>query len=169
LILSLPSDAQEDVDLALILHTLLARANVAASELTGVLQKLEQECADALRRGEAVGVLQPVSWSTRAQPRWRLSDSARERLRDVLPYMNASAAEAEEYVVRHLQAHDSIRPRDVADLLDVSEVHGSRILRDLRENGGVVAFGSKQTKGRGVFHVRGPRYEEALRRHGITP
>jgi len=99
-----------------------------------------------------------------------LSDTAasREQLRDVLPYIKASPAEAEEYVVRHLLSHQSIRSRDVADVLDVTEVHRSRILRDLRESA-VVAFRSEQTRGRGVFHVRGPREEEALRRHGITP
>jgi ATP-dependent DNA helicase RecG len=167
LMASLSTDAQDDVDLALILHTLLERANVSPSELTSVLQKLEEECVDALRRGEAAGVLQPVSWSTRSKRRWRLSDNARDQLHAVLPYVTNSAEDAEEYVVRHLQNHETIKPKDVADLLNMAEQSGSRILRELREDG-VLAFGSDQTRGRGVFHIRGPRYDEALRRHGLT-
>ncbi len=53
-------------------------------------------------------------------------------------------------------------------MLAVTEVQGSRILRALREDTHVLAFGSEQTKGRGVFHIRGPRYDEALRRHGLA-
>jgi ATP-dependent DNA helicase RecG len=168
LIASLPADAQDDVDLALILHTLLGRADVAATELTHLLQKLEEEAREALRRGERVGVLQRVSWSTRSRPRWRLSDSAREQLRPVLPYLTNSASQAEEFVVRHLLTHQTIKPRDVADLLSLSsEQSGSRILRELREEG-VVAIGSENSRGRGVFHVPGERFEEALRRHDLV-
>lgn len=167
LISSLPQDAQDDVDLTLILHVLLERANVAAAELTGLLQKLEPECRAALRRGEGVGVLQQVSWTTRALPRWRLSDAARRQLRGVLPYINSSASDTEEFVIRHLQRHDSIKPKDVADILDVTEDRGGRILRELRE-AEVLAFGSAQERGRGVFHVPGPRFGDALRRHGLA-
>lgn len=166
LMASLPPDARDDVDLALILHRLLGSANIAPSELTGALQKLEGEVTEALRRGESAGALQPVAWSTRARPRWRLSDAAREHLRGVLPYLTNSAEQAEEFVVRHLQTHESIKPKHVADMLGMSEPSGSRILRELREEG-VLAFGSEQTRGRGVFHVRGPRYGEAARRHGL--
>jgi hypothetical protein len=67
---------------------------------------------------------------------------------------------------RASQGYSSIKPRDVADLLDVTEVQGSRILRELRE-AEVLAIGSQQTRGRGVFHVRGPRFDDAARRHGI--
>jgi ATP-dependent DNA helicase RecG len=164
LVASLPSDAQEDVDLVLILHVLLQRATVSPPELVGVLQKLEPEAAEALRRGERAGLLEQVAWSTRSRPRWRLSDRVREQLRDMLPYLTTSAAEAEEHVVRHLQAHDSIRPREVAELLGVTDQHASRLLRELRE-ADVLAFGSEQTRGRGVFHVPGRRYADALRRH----
>ena len=167
LMASLPSDARDDVDIALILHTLLSRANVSPPELTDVLQKLEQECVEALRRGEVAGVLQSVSWSTRARARWRLSDSARQQLRAILPYLTTSASEAEEFIVRHLQTHETIKPKDVADMLDITEPSGSRILRELRE-AEVVAFGSERTRGRGVFHIRGPRYDAARRRHGVA-
>lgn len=165
---SLPGDAQDDVDLALILHTLLDRANVAPGELTSVLQKLDEEAVAALRRGEQLGVLERVSWSTRSRPRWRLSDSAREQLRPVLPYLTNSASDAEEYVLRHLQSHETVKPKDVVDMLSLaSEQSGSRILRELREEG-VIEIGSEHARGRGVFHVRGPRFEAALRRHGLS-
>lgn len=166
LMASLPDDAQDDVDLALILHTLMQRTSVAASELTFLLQKLPAEAAEALRRGQGLGLLQPVRGTTRANPRFRLTDGAREQLRDVLPYLTTSSEQAEEFVVRHLQTQETIKPRDVADMLGVSDVQGSRILRDLREVG-VLVFGSEQTTGRGTFHVRGPRFADAARRHGI--
>ncbi len=169
LLASFPSEAQEDVDLALILHVLLDRANVSPGELTGILQKLEGECAVALGRGEKVGLLQHVSWSTRKSPRWRLSDTSRTELKDRLPYMSTSSEDAEEFIVRHLLTNSTIRPKEVADLLGLAnEQSGSRILRKLREEG-VVEFGSSQTRGRGVFHVPGPGFEQALERHGLAP
>jgi hypothetical protein len=90
----------------------------------------------------------------------------REQLRAVLPYLTTSAEDAEEFVVRHLQANPSVKPRDMAEMLNVTEVQGSRILRELRE-AEVSAFGCRQTRGRGVFHVAGARFPEALRRHGL--
>jgi ATP-dependent DNA helicase RecG len=166
LMASLPQDAQDDVDLALVLHTLMQRAGVEPDELTFLLQKPPQEAEAALRRGEALGLLQATHGSTRARPRFRFSDAAREQLYDVLPYLTTSAEEAEEFVIRHLLVHPSIKPRDVADMLNVTEVQGSRILRELRETD-VLAIGSKQTRGRGTFHAAGPRFDEALRRHGL--
>jgi ATP-dependent DNA helicase RecG len=166
LMASLPEDAQDDVDLALVLHTLMQRATAGPDELTFLLQKLPQEADAALRRGEALGLLQAARGSTRARPRFRFSDATREQLREVLPYVTTSAEEAEEFVIRHLLVHPSIKPRDVADMLNVTEVQGSRILRELREND-VLAIGSKQTRGRGTFHVAGPRFDDALRRHGL--
>jgi ATP-dependent DNA helicase RecG len=168
LMASLPEDAQDDVDLALILHALMQRASVGPDELTFLLQKLTQEAVAALRRGQELGLLQPVPGSTRGRPRLRLADTAREQLREVLPYVTTSAGEAEEFVVRHLQSHSSIKPRDVADMLNVTDVQGSRVLRELRE-ADVLAIGSKQMRGRGVFHVPGPCFDDAARRHDLLP
>lgn len=164
LMASLPEEAQDDVDLALVLHTLMQRAGVEPDDLTFLLQKLPQEAEAALRRGEALGLLQAAHGSTRARPRFRFSDATREQLREVLPYLTTSAEEAEEFVVRHLLVHPSIKPRDVADMLNVTEVQGSRILRELREND-VLVIGSKQTRGRGTFHAAGPRFDT---RCGVT-
>lgn len=168
LMASLPHDAQDDVDLALVLHALLRRPSVGPDDLAALLQKLPEEAAEALRRGEAIGLLQPAHDATRSRPRMRLSDETRGRLGRVLPYLTTSAQEAEEFVVRHLAAHAQIKPRDVAEMLGVSDVQGSRVLRELRE-AGTVAIGSRQHRGRGVFHVRGPRFAEAAHRHGVAP
>jgi ATP-dependent DNA helicase RecG len=167
LMASLPEDAQDDVDLALILHTLTQRANVGPDDLTFLLQKLPQEATEALRRGQALGLLQPAHGSTRSKTRLRLADSVRLQLSDVLPYLTTSADLAEEFVLRHLQVHTSIKPRDLADMLKVTEVQGSRILRELRE-AEVLTIGSKQSRGRGVFHVAGPLFDDAMRRHGLA-
>lgn len=166
LISSLPAEAQDDVDLALILHALMQRADVSADELVMLLQKLEPEALSALHRGEQVGVLARSSTSSRARPRYRLSDAAREQLRLVLPYLTTSASEAEEFVVRHVLLHERIKPKDVADMLSVTEVQGSRILRDLRESR-ILEIGSRHSVGRGVFHVAGPSFADARRRHGL--
>ncbi|HEY6545157.1 MAG TPA: ATP-binding protein [Dokdonella sp.] len=166
LMASLPPDAQDDVDLALILHTLMERPTVGPDELTFRLQKLPQEATEALRRGAALGLLQPSHGATRARPRMRLSDDTRERLRSLLPYLTTSSEEAEEFVIRHLRTNQQIKPRDIADMLGVSEVQGSRILKDLRD-ANVLMIGSEQRRGRGVFHIRGPRFSEAAARHGI--
>lgn len=166
LMATLPEVAQDDVDLALILHALMESTGVAPEEISHLLQKLPEEAAESLRRGEKFGVLQPTSSSTRTRPRYRLADPVRAQLRDVLPYLTASASEAEEFVIRHLITNPSIKPRDVADLLQVTEIQGSRILKDLRQKD-VLKIGSKQTRGRGVFHVRGPDFDEAAARHGI--
>lgn len=168
LMASLPHEAQDDVDLALILHTLMQQPTVGPDELTVLLQKLPQEATEALRRGQELGILQLAHDATRARPRMRLTDTTRAQLRSVLPYLTTSAEEAEEFVVRHLRTHAQIKPRDVADMLGVSEVQGSRILRELRERG-ILVIGSRQQRGRGVFHVRGPQFAHAAQRHGISP
>lgn len=80
---------------------------------------------------------------------------------------SARSEDAEEFVVRQLRVQPSIKPRDVADILNVREVQGSRILRELRE-AEVLAIGSKQTRGRGTFHIAGPRFGGAVQRHGLT-
>ena len=167
LVASLPEESQDDVDVALILHALTGRANVSADEVTFLLQKLAPEAAESLHRGESLGLLQRVAGSSRANPRWRLSDEARRQLRSILPYLTTSSEEAEEYVVRHLRTREQIRPRDVVDMLNVSSVQASRILRELRERG-VLAFGSEHTRGRGAFHVRGARFEDAAARHDVS-
>jgi CRP-like cAMP-binding protein len=144
----------------------MERTNVSPDELTFRLQKMGSEAVEALRRGEHLGLLQPTNASTRANPRYRLSDTTRDELRAILTYLTSSAEESEEFVVRHLLVHPTIKPRDVADMLNVTEVQGSRILRELRHNH-VLKIGSENTAGRGVFHVPGPRFEDALSRHGI--
>jgi ATP-dependent DNA helicase RecG len=168
LMASLPHDAQDDVDLALVLHALLRQPSIGAGELAALLQKLPQEATEALRRGEQIGLLHPAHDATRTRPRMRLSDAARARLGRLLPYLTTSSQEAEEFVVRHLAGHGQVKPRDVAEMLGVSDVQGSRILRELRE-AGTIAIGSRQHRGRGVFHVRGPRFDDAARRNGIAP
>lgn len=166
LMAALPASAQDDVDLALILHTLMERANVEPEDVAFRLQKLPQEAAEALRRGVEAGLLIEAHGSTRARPLYRLADSPREQLSDRLPYMTNSAEQAEEFVVRHLLSNQQIKPRDVADMLGVSDIQGSRILRDLRAEK-VLAFGSEHEVGRGVFHVRGPLFDEAAERHAL--
>jgi ATP-dependent DNA helicase RecG len=167
LIASLPEDAQDDVDLALVLHALMTQASVGPEELAFPLQKLPQEAAAALIRGQDLGLLTSAHGSTRAKPRFRLADETRAHLRPLLPYVTTSAHEAEEFVVRHLLVQPSIKPADVADMLDVTVVQGSRILKELRE-ADVLVFGSEQTRGRGTFHVAGPRFGDAVRRHGLV-
>jgi ATP-dependent DNA helicase RecG len=167
LMASLPEDAQDDVDLALVLHALMSQASIGPDELTFALQKLAQEAAAALVRGQDLGLLVAAHGSTRARPRFRLADATREQLRELLPYLTTASSEAEEFVVRHLLVQPSVKPADVSDMLDVSIVQGSRILRELRENK-VLSFGSEQTRGRGTFHVPGPLFDDAMRRHGLS-
>jgi ATP-dependent DNA helicase RecG len=167
LVSSLPEESQDDVDVILVLHALLDRSSVTAEGVSELLQKLPAEAADALHRGERFGLLQRTARSTRAREAFRLSDNARDALGPVLPYVTTSSEQAEEFVVRHLLVEDSIRASDLKDLLNVSSVQSSRILRELRE-GDVLRFGSEQTKGRGVFHVRGTAFGDALSRHGLS-
>jgi ATP-dependent DNA helicase RecG len=159
-------DASQDVDIVLVLHVLQEHADIGVNEVSRILQKTESEAKDALGRTSDVGLITLTTSSSRRTPRYRLSDSAREALHSVLPYLTTSSSEAEEFVISHLLTHDKIRPRDVSELLGVSYVQASRILREIRESG-VIKIGSKYPTGRGTFHIRGGRFNEARSRLGL--
>ncbi len=157
----LPGAVQDDVDIALLINFLLEHAQVDAVDAAPVLQKSEREADAAFRRAQSAGLLVPAARS-RA---WRLSDPARKTLRQRLPYLTTSSDEAERHVIEFLMRAATISNADVCELTGVGPVQGSRILRQLRERN-VIAVGSANAKGRGVFYVRGATFEDAARRHG---
>ena len=166
---SLPDDAQDDVDVALIVHALLDSPAVRVEELAGMLQRTEGEAHAALRRAESYGVVIPTSATRRyRRPQYRLADPVRERLRTRLAYLTTSAEEAEEHIVRKLAGGGSLTSADVQEMCGVRPVQASRILRTLRESG-IISIGSEHETGRGVFYVRGPRYGLVANQHGIEP
>jgi Mn-dependent DtxR family transcriptional regulator len=165
---SLPADAQDDVDVALIVHTLLDQATIRTEDLAPLLQKSEGEALAALRRAEGYGLVTPTLNTSRyRRPHFRFTDDVRNRLRPRLDYLTTSAEEAEEHVVRHLATSDTIASSDIQEMLGVRPVQASRIFRALRD-AGVITLGSAKETGRGVFYVRGPRFNQAAKRHGIT-
>lgn len=163
LIATLPDTAQEDVDLALIVHELLDRPTLTVERLAPVLQKGDGEALSALRRAEAAGMVTPTRRTEKSQkPTFVFAEEARESLRPRLAYLTTSAANAAEYVVRHILDTGRIGAADVREQLGVGSVQASRILRALREDD-TIKLGSENETGPGVYYVKGPAFADAAR------
>ena len=153
----LPSDARDDVDASLIVHSLLRQATINIKDLSPLLQRSESEALTALRRAESYGLVSPTTSTLRYKsPNFRFTDEVREKLRSRLPYVTTSARDAEHFILRYLTAKDTITSSDVQEILGVKPVQASRILRSLRE-AGTITLGSDHETGRGVFYRRGNR------------
>lgn len=169
LIATLPDTAQDDVDIALIVHELRGRPTLTVEWLAPILQKGEGEALSALRRAEGVGVVTPTDRTARSQtPTFVFSKEVRKALRPRLAYLTTSAASAAEHVVRHILDTGQIGAADVREQLGVGAVQASRILRALRQDD-TIKLGSDNETGPGVFYIRGPAFAAAARECGIEP
>jgi ATP-dependent DNA helicase RecG len=167
LIATLPDTAQDDVDIALIVHELLDRPTLTVERLAPVLQKGEGEALSALRRAENVGVVTPTNRTAKSRvPTFVFSRDVRKALKPRLSYLTTSAASAAEHVVRHVLDTGQIASGDVREQLGVGAVQASRILRALRQDD-TIKLGSDNETGPGVYYVQGPAFAAAARECGI--
>lgn len=167
LIATLPDSAQEDVDIALVVHELLDRPTLTVERLAPVLQKGEGEALAALRRAESAGVVAPTDRTEKSKtPTFVFSSRVRELLKARLAYLTTSTANATEHVVRHVIEEGRIGAADVREQLGVGAVQASRILRALRADK-TIELGSENETGPGVYYVRGPAFEDTASDCGI--
>jgi ATP-dependent DNA helicase RecG len=167
LIAALPDTAQDDVDIALVVHELLDRPTLTVERLAPILQKGEGEALAALRRAEEAGVVTPTDRTAKSQsPTFVFPSKVRQSLKVRLPYLTTSTANATEYVVRHVMEQGRIGAPDIREQLGVGPVQASRILRALRVDQ-TIELGSDNETGPGVFYVKGPAFEKTARDCGI--
>ena len=143
---SLPQSDGQDVDILLILHELLSKATVSATQLSPVIQKSQAQAIAALGRGVSAGLIVPSSQSGF----YRLSDEYRTALMKKLPYMRRSEADHAIVIGDLLAAQGEIRARDLIDACGVSAVHASRILTQAVQSGLIERHGAV---GAGVFYT----------------
>lgn len=151
---SLPEAAQDDVDLAVILHELRSRPTVNAPSLERSLQKPRAEVRAALQRAGDAGLIQATSRSGH----WRLADEARSRLGNLLGYLRTSAEEYNVIIARHLAQHGEIRARDLIELTGASQGHASRALRRAVEEGLIALPQGGPSMGRAVIYIAGRQH-----------
>lgn len=168
LISGLEPTAVDDVEIALLIHILLSEPTVSAAEAAPVLQKSQAEAEDALVRAQTLGLLEVTADTNRRRVhRYRFTDAVRRQLGRRLRYLTTSAEQAQEYIVGHLKREEQIKSENVQEMLGVSAVQASRILRSQRE-AKVIKYGSSNKTGAGVFYIRGPRYEAVLHDLGLA-
>jgi ATP-dependent DNA helicase RecG len=166
---ALPKGARDDVDIALIVHTLLDRPSVGVAEMQPLLQKGPAETLNALRRAEQVDLVEPTaSTRTYRQPHFRFTKAVQDKLKPGgrLEYTKVSRSETQTRIIKFLVKHPAITPADIRQLVGVGQVQASRIATRAREDG-ILAKANEQATGRKSLYVRGPRFGEFAKRYGV--
>ncbi|WP_322760099.1 ATP-binding protein [Frankia sp. Cr2] len=159
----LSDDARADVDIALIIYRLLDHPRVDEGVLAPLLQKSQEEAAEALARARREGIggssMLITSMST-GRTGFRFGDAARELLAARLPYFRVPPKEAKPFVVELVTEQGSVRAGDLIDCFGLRSMQASRVLSELRDEG-ALAIGSAKTVGQGVFYIAGPQFPAA--------
>jgi ATP-dependent DNA helicase RecG len=143
---NLKHPAGQDIDVLLLMHTLITAASVNATRLAPVIQKTQLQAVAALDRAVAAGL---VVQSNRSG-HYRFADGVRNALAKKLPYMRRTEDEHAKVIIDLLTAHGELRARDIIDVCGITQVHASRVLRQAVESGLVERHGGT---GAGVFYT----------------
>jgi ATP-dependent DNA helicase RecG len=159
----------EDVDIALIVDSLLRVPTVSAETLVDVLQKPAEEAAAALVRAGSTRFRRvPLVERTARTARWRrpdyrLSDGVRAHFGRDLPYHRNSREDVIPFVVDFVRRHGRIQNSDYVELFGVSQPYASNVLRELAtpDSGALLAPGRTPNLGRDAHYVAGPGFPRA--------
>ena len=126
----LPDALKDSARFAVALHLLRTQTSITATELATAAQDEVERAQATLEEAAALGSLQrTANPRPDGAPAWRLTDTQRETLGPVLPYY-ARPTEESLRLVRQLAAHQgTVRNRDVQDLLGVSDIRASTLLK----------------------------------------
>lgn len=159
-----PAARQRDVQVALIVHSLLHRPFVTARSMAAVLQRTEQEAQEALETAARCVVKgEPLMEAYRDV--WTLSPAAASIVRDapdaaaarrggVLAHIGPDAAGAARVVQQWLDMHDRISSGDYARLTGLTYAGARRVLERLAGEGLLVRG---ESSGRNAHFLPGPR------------
>ena len=128
--------------------------SVTRAELAKAAQEDSPEIDAFLRIAESEGLLQRT---VRARPggelAWRLADPIRDALGPVLPYYTRPLAESVRLVEALARTQGSVRNQDVQDLLGLTGVRSSQVLKEAEQQGRIKLGPDSAARGRSVWYV----------------
>jgi len=146
-ITQLPTNAQSDVDLNLILYLLQGKPTLNASELAPIIQKDKAAALAAFRRAKELGILD----DTPHEGRCRLSANFRRILAPRLKYLRRTDSDYKGVISHFLSVAGQVRARDLIETFGITSVTASRILNQQTEEGFLRRVGSR---GPGVRYIK---------------
>lgn len=152
-----PASSGSDLDCLLLLHHLMIRGWVDVPRAAPVLQRTDTESLAAIQKLTAVAfdgapVLVPVAGTPLIEePAWRLSNEARDRLRDRTTGLTGPAGRAG-VAMDWAHARGRVSSTELGDIADVAVNHAGATLKSLVGEG-ALGPGRGTRTGRGFFYV----------------
>jgi len=161
-----PPEAADDVDIALIVDTLLRHPTANAAGLVKILQKERGEAAAALERARTTQfsdsplITRTARTRRYRHPDYRFGDPVRRHFAQQLPYYRNSLEDVTEHVVDFVHRHGRIQSGDYVELFGVSAPHAGNMLSRLTtpEAGEILTAGRVPNVGRDAHYVAGPGF-----------
>ena len=143
-----------DARAAVLIDLLRTAPSATRIELAKAAQEDSPEIDAFLHLAESEGLLQRTARPRRGgEPAWRLADQIRDALGPVLPYYTRPLGESVRLVEALAQTQGSVRNQDVQDLLGLSSVRSSQVLKEAEQQGRIKLGPGSAARGRGVWYV----------------
>lgn len=158
----LPQRERDDTDTMLVLVRLCGTRTVTAATAAPVLQKLESEAEQILRRlaADDVAMLEPTRETLKhGRPTYRLRSDALRVLGAAVRYRRRTQDDIDRKVMAHVREYGRVTNATVRNLLDVSTPRASAILKDLRQRD-VISKTSDAERGPTVEYGPGPAFPD---------
>jgi len=174
LIASLPNDVREDTDAALIIDHLRSHATVRAADIFPIIQKTEDEAAEALRRlsDDSYDLIETTRAERRFKmPTYRFRERVRAELGALLPYHRNEQDEVDRRIIAHLLEYPTVSNQTVQNLCQVQVHRASALLRSLADRDIIKKTGDSPERGPTVRYEPGPQFptQGRRRRRAETP
>ncbi|MGH3680467.1 MAG: DNA glycosylase AlkZ-like family protein, partial [Natronosporangium sp.] len=153
---SFPAELSGDLDILMVLTALRHSKRVAASDLTGRLQRNPGDVERVLRRMHAANLVHPTTRGTRGgqHPEYTLTAEAVAGMRASISYRLATVDADEQKLIRHLRRHGRITNEDVRGYLDCDAATARNRLTSLRRRGLIDFAPDSPRRGPHVIYAR---------------
>ncbi len=154
---ALPDALRQDARAAIAIDRLRRTPSITRADLATASQADLFEVEAFIALAERADLLQRT-----ARPRpggeaaWRLSNRMREALGPVLPYHARPIDESLRLVAELARRQGGVRNQDVQDLLGLSSVRASEVLKEAERRGRIRLGPGSAARGRGVWYTSTP-------------
>ncbi len=154
---SLPTEAQDDVDVMIVLFQLLAQPTLSAAQVAPILQRTPAATETVLRR-LADPPLELIAPSDRRGGRvWQLTPPVATALRAALGYRTVTQDEIDRKIIEHVGSNGTIDSKTLQIFFDLDVNAASYRLKALRGTGVLAKLGD-QERGPGIRYGPGPSF-----------
>ena len=151
---SLGQAMRGDARSAIAIDLLKTTPSITRAALCAAAQEDSPEIDNFLRLAQDEGLLQRTARSRPSgDDAWRLSDRIRDALSPVLPYYARPMEQSVRLVVALARSQGGVRNQDVQDLLGLTSVRSSTILKEAERQGLIKLGPGAASRGRSVWYV----------------